>query len=300
MEKIIQKKLQLPRLLIIGCGDIAMRLLPRLTQIYRVFALVREPSRCASVRACGAVPIVGDLDHPASLRRLAHLAPTVLHLAPPALEGVIDQRTRRLCGILPALTRLVYVSTSGVYGDCAGAEIDECQPVRPVNARAKRRVDAENTLRAWALRTQSNLAIVRVPGIYAQDRLPIARIEKSMPALLPEEDVYTNHIHADDLANILFHALFQARPNRVYHAVDDSEMKMGEYFDAVADSVNLPRPPRMARSEIDKILSPAMLSFMAESRRLQNRRIKQELGVRLRYPTVASSLCGAAVDNSSN
>ncbi len=299
MEKIIQQKLQRPRLLIIGCGDIAMRLLPRLTRIYRVFALVREPSRCASVRACGAIPVLGDLDQAASLRRLAQLAPIVLHLAPPALEGVIDQRTRRLCAILPALTRLVYVSTSGVYGDCAGAEIDECRAVRPVNARAKRRVDAENTLRAWALRTQSDLAIVRVPGIYALDRLPVTRIEKSMPALLPEEDVYTNHIHADDLANILFHALFHARPNRLYHAVDDSHMKMGEYFDAVADFKKLPRPPRQTRDEINKVLSPAMLSFMAESRRLKNKRIKQELGVRLRYPTVASCLCGATVDNSS-
>ncbi len=298
MKKNTQQKFARPRLLIIGCGDIAQRLLPRLCQIYRVFALVREPARAASVRSLGAIPILGDLDQLHSLRRLAQLAPTVLHLAPPPLSGEIDPRTRRLCGILPALTHLVYVSTSGVYGDCGGREIDECQTVRPVNLRAKRRVDAENSLRAWARRTQSRLSIVRVPGIYAQDRLPLARLEKQLPALLEEQDVYTNHIHADDLANILFHAIFKGRPNRVYHAVDDSEMKMGDYFDAVADHQHLPRPPRLPRGEIETILSAAMLSFMAESRRLQNRRIKQELAVRLRYPTILDGLCGAAVDNS--
>ncbi|MBI3229688.1 MAG: SDR family oxidoreductase [Burkholderiales bacterium] len=279
-----------PRLLLIGCGDIGMRLLPRLTQIYRVFALIREPSRAPSIRALGAVPLLGDLDQPASLWRLGSLASYVLHLAPPALDGVLDQRTRNLCHILPATRRLVYVSTSGVYGDCGGVRINESQAVHPVNARAKRRVDAEKTLRAWARRTGSSLAIIRVPGIYAQDRLPLARLEKQLPALLPEQDVYTNHIHAEDLAHILLHALFKARSNRIYHAVDDSEMKMGEYFDAVADSLGFARPPRLPRAEIEQVLSPAMLSFMSESRRLNNQRIKQELGVRLHFPTVASAL----------
>jgi len=98
--------------------------------------------------------------------------------------------------------------------------------------------------------------------------------------------VYTNHIHADDLAHIIVHALFHARPCRVYHAVDDSDMKMADYFDAVADAFALQRPPRLPRAELSREVSPMLLSFMSESRRLTNARLKEELGVRLRYPSV--------------
>ncbi len=153
-----------------------------------------------------------------------------------------------------------------------------------------RRVDAERTLRRWARRAGSRLAILRVPGIYAQDRLPLERLQKGTPALAQDDDVYTNHIHADDLARLIALALFRAAPSRIYHAVDDSDMRMGEYFDAVADAFGLPRPPRLPREQLRDMVSPMMLSFMSESRRLQNRRITEELGMRLRYPTVAAAL----------
>ncbi|UWE19225.1 NAD-dependent epimerase/dehydratase family protein [Herbaspirillum huttiense] len=284
------KKLGLPRVLILGCGDVGLRLVPLLLPRYRVLAVTSNPDRRAELRAAGAIPIVADLDAPLTLGRLARLAPTIVHLAPPQSEGRIDRRTRNLAAILPEGARLVYVSTTGVYGDCAGASFDETRSVRPQNARAVRRVDAETVLRAWARRRQGKLSILRVPGIYAADRLPLERLHKGLPALVAQEDVHTNHIHADDLARICQAAMRLGAPNRVYHAVDDTDLKMGDYFDAVADAAGLSRPPRLPRSELERSVSPMMLSFMSESRRLHNARIKEELGVRLRYPDVQSLL----------
>ena len=292
MKKLTIQKFKLPRLLIVGCGDVGMRLLPLLRPYFRVFATTSQPSRCAELRALGAVPLVVDLDRPATLRRLAGLASHVVHLAPPPAEGPLDRRTRNLTAILPEHARLVYVSTTGVYGDCGGALFDESRPVAPRNARALRRVDAEQVLRRWARRAGAQLSILRVPGIYAADRLPLKRLQAGTAALVEAEDVYTNHIHADDLAAIIARALYRALPNRVYHAVDDSDMKMAEYFDAVADAFRLPRPPRLVRAELQQVVTPALLSFMSESRRLSNGRIKRELGVRLRYATVAQMLKG--------
>ncbi len=272
-----------------GCGDVGMRLLPLLAGRYRVFAMTRDPGRCAELRAAGAVPVVADLDHPASLARLRGLAQRVVHLAPPRPEGERDVRTRHLAALLPEGARVVYVSTTGVYGDCGGALVTETRSVAPKNARARRRVDAERVLRAWARRNAGQLSILRVPGIYAAERLPLKRLHEGTPALRPEDDVYTNHIQADDLARIILHALRRALPNRVYHAVDDTRMQMGAYFDAVADAYGLPRPPRLARADLQAQVSPMLLSFMSESRRLDNARLR-ELGVCLRYPDVATTL----------
>lgn len=284
------KKFGRPRLLIVGCGDVGMRLLPLVRQRFRVFAVTSRAERCAELRAAGAVPVVADLDRPRTLKRLAGLAQYVVHLAPPQAEGMLDRRTRNVTAILPEGAVVVYISTTGVYGDCAGARIDETSPVAPVNARAWRRVDAERVLRAAALERHGRAAILRAPGIYARERLPLKRLEEGTPALIDADDVYTNHIHADDLARIAALALFRALPGRVYNAVDDSEMKMGEYFDAVADAFGLARPPRLARAELAAQSSPLRLSFMSESRRIGNGRLRQELGVRLRYPTVAAAL----------
>jgi nucleoside-diphosphate-sugar epimerase len=295
MKNNTMQKFGLPRLLIVGCGDVGMRLLPLVRARFRVFAVTSNPDHRAILRAAGAVPIVADLDRPASLQRLARLAPNVVHLAPPQADGSLDRRTRRLSAILPDGARVVYVSTSGVYGDCQGQLIDETRAVAPHNARAWRRVDAERVLRDWARRAGGRLAIVRAPGIYARERLPLVRLQQGTPALLEQDDVYTNHIHADDLARIVALALFRALPGRLYNAVDDTHMLMGDYFDSVADAFGLARPPRVARAELAAEVSPIKLSFMAESRRIGNARIKRELGVRLAYPEVRAALARMAL-----
>ena len=281
-------------LLIIGCGDVARRALPLLAAHYRVYALVRKPE--SLLARFGVTQILGDLDHPSSLKRLAGLAELVLHFAPPPESGkTADPRTRHLIAalqrgkILPR--RLVYISTSGIYGDCGGAVVRETRPARPQTARARRRVDAEAQLRRWGSKPGGpSVAILRAPGIYAADRLPLERIRRGDPVLCEADDVFTNHIHADDLARAGIAALRRGRPNRAYHASDDSALRMADWFDAVADAFGLPRPPRVARTEAESRLSPAVLSFMAESRRLDNARLKRELGMRLAYPTVTAGL----------
>ena len=297
MKTPYKQKFNLPRLLIVGCGDVGMRLLPLVRTRFRVFAVTSSVDRCAELRAAGAVPVVADLDDRASLARLKGLARYIVHLAPPPGQGAFDVRSRNLSAILPDGARLVYVSTSGVYGDCQGQRIDETRPVAPRNARAVRRVDAERVLREWARRSASTLAIVRAPGIYARERLPLERLRLGTPALRVEDDVYTNHIHADDLARIVALALMRGLPGRIYNAVDDTELQMAQYFDAVADAFGLARPSRLARAELAQQVSPQLMSFMSESRRIANRRIKQELGVRLRYPAMLPALTALANTN---
>jgi len=281
--------------LLVGCGDIARRLMPLLPAAYRVHALLRDRAKFADWRTRGALSVYGDLDDRRTLLRTAGLADSVIHLAPPPSGGTDDRRTAHLLatlsrGRLPR--RLVYISTSGVYGDRGGAWVDETSAVAPQSARARLRVDAEQQIRAWARRNGVKAIILRVPGIYAEDRLPLERLRAGTPAIVAEEDSYTNHIHADDLARIIIAALRRGRHNRVYHAVDDDGMKMGDYFDRIADAQGLPRPPRRPRAEVRQVVSPMLWSFMAESRRMSNRRMKQELGVRLRYPTLDSALGG--------
>jgi len=284
-----------PRILVVGCGDVGRRLLTVLGARYRVFATVRSIEGAAALRRLGALPIVADLDDPRTLDRLGGLASIVIHLAPPPSTGGDDPRTRSLLRVLRNVERLVYVSTSGVYGDCRGAAIDETRAVAPTTARARRRVDAERQLRGWACRTGTTLGILRVPGIYAGDRLPIARLQAGTPALRSADDVHTNHIHADDLARIVALAIFRGASQRVYHAVDDSALRMGDWFDLVADTHGLQRPERLAREDIESHISPALLSFMSESRRLSNQRLREELGVRLRYPTVREGLAARRI-----
>lgn len=290
-----------PTLLIVGCGDIGLRVLRLLAPRWRVFALTSQASRRQLLRDAGAVPLVGNLDEPATLWRLGGLADAVLHLAPPDAEGSAardDPRTRHLLRALARggrVRRLVYASTSGVYGDCGGERFDETRPVRPTTARAWRRVDAEAQVRLFGRQTGAAVSILRIPGIYAADRPghPRERLLRGTPALLDEDDVYTNHVHADDLARACVAALLRGAPQRVYHACDEGELKMGQYFDLAADLCGLPRPRRISREQAREELSPLLLSFMSESRRLDNRRLRQELRLRLRYPTVREGLSAA-------
>ncbi len=286
------------RVLLIGCGDVALRTADLLHPKVRLYGLTRRAEDAPRLRTHGVVPIVGDLDLLSSLSRLRAAPFAVLHFAPPPSEGRDDPRTQKL---LAALTRarsipqrFVYVSTSGVYGDCAGARVTEVRPRRAQTPRARRRVAAEDRLRNWAMRHGVTLAILRAPGIYADTRLPLDRIKHGTPVLADEDDVFTNHIHAADLARATVAALFRAKPNRAYNVTDDAELKMGGWFDAVADAFHLPRPPRVSWDEAERRLAPMLLSFMSESRRLSNTRMKRELRMRLLYPNPTQLLAAIA------
>ncbi|WP_247661229.1 NAD-dependent epimerase/dehydratase family protein [Ideonella alba] len=278
-----------PSLLIVGCGDVGMRVLRVLGRHWRVLALTSQPARLAELRAAGATPLLGDLDQPGSLWRLAGLADAVLHLAPPPGAGTEDPRTRHLlqalsrCGQRPRV--LVYGSTTGVYGDAGGALFDETRPVAPATDRARRRVAAEQALRA-AGRRGWRVVLLRIPGIHAPDRAggsAIDRVRQGRPLLRPEDDVFTNHIHADDLARACVAALWRGGPQRAYHVTDGVDCLMGEWYDQAADLAGLPRLPRVTREEMTRTASPMSLSFMGESRRLRNERLRRELGVEPRH-----------------
>jgi len=297
------------RILIVGCGDVGQRVARALQGVspgrprVRVLALTSSAERVAPLRALGITPLLGNLDHAASLRRLSGLAMRVLHLAPPPGQGAggadwwRDPRTVALARALRLRSlpdALVYASTSGVYGDCGGAWVTETRPVAPGTPRAQRRVDAERAMRHLG-RAGVRTSILRVPGIYAPDReggTPEGRLRKGTPVLVAEDDVYTNHIHADDLARACVAALWRGAAQRVYHASDDTDLKMGDYVDLAADLYGLPRPPRLPRSTAQAELPLTLLSFMGESRRLDNTRLRRELRLRLRYPTVAQGLRG--------
>ncbi|KLR57575.1 MULTISPECIES: SDR family oxidoreductase [unclassified Diaphorobacter] len=295
------------RVLIIGCGDVGLRVVRSLNGPQggsgrpRVLALTSSPTRVPQLRGAGVTPLLGNLDDAATLARLAGVATRVLHLAPPPGEREVGPRwwlDPRSTALARALRRrtlpqsLVYASTSGVYGDCAGDWVPESRPVAPATPRAQRRVNAERAMRHLG-RAGVPVSILRVPGIYAPDReggTPEARLRRGTPVLAEPDDVYTNHIHADDLARACMLALWRARAQRIYNVADDSQLKMGDYFDFAADLYGLPRPPRVQRSTAQEQLPLSLLSFMGESRRLTTKRMARELRLRLRYPTVREGL----------
>jgi len=310
----LPRRFRQPRLLLVGCGDVAARLAGQIGSRYRLRALLRhkpDSSTWQAWRTLGATPVAADLDQPATLQRIRGVATHIIYLAPPAdsnpAKAPADARLNRFLAALNGGAslprRLVYIGTSGVYGDCQGAHVQESRPSSPKTPRGQRRAAAEATLRRWArtrirasaaphLRTDpARIAtnagsILRVPGIYAGNRLPADRLRTGTPALRPEDDTWTNHIHADDLARISWLTLGRGRSLRTYNTSDNSTLKMGDWFDAVADACDLPRPKRLPRHELKALVSPMLYSFMSESRRLDNERLRKELRIELRYPTV--------------
>jgi nucleoside-diphosphate-sugar epimerase len=285
-----------PSLFIVGCGDVGLRVARLLHGRYRLLALTSTPARAQALRDAGVVPLIGNLDRAETLYRLGSLADAVLHLAPPPLTGRADPRTANLLQCLARagrVRRIVYGSTTGVYGDCAGAMFDETRAVNPTTDRAQRRVDAEAQLRQFGSAVGVTVTVLRIPGIYAGDREgghPRERLRRGSPVLNAADDVYTNHIHADDLARACVAALVRGLPQRVVHACDDTDLKMADYFDLAADLEGVARPRRISREQAAVELSPMLLSFMSESRRLSNHRLKSELKLKLRYPTVNTGL----------
>jgi nucleoside-diphosphate-sugar epimerase len=279
-----------PSLLIVGCGDIGLRVAALLRGRWRLLALTSSPERIAELRAAGITPLLGDLDDAPSLARLADLADALLYLAPPASHGSTERRMTTLLHAMARGSRLqhiVYVSTSGVFGDWAGARIDETRRPAPASERAQRRLDAELSLRLHGRAFGVRVTLLRVPGIYGRgEGGPLERVARGAPLPAHADTVYTSHIHADDLARACVAALHRGQPQRVIHVSDDSEIRLGAYFDLAADLSGQPRLKRVSEMEAP-LPAPALPT---ESRRLLNTRLKQELRLRLRYPTVAEGL----------
>lgn len=272
--------------------------LARVQRHVRTFALTSQMQRTSELRDAGITPLLGNLDQPHSLKRLAGLATRVVHLAPPPLHDNHDPRTLRLARALMLRTSpssVVYGSTSGVYGDCDGAWVTESRLTNPATSRAQRRVDAEQRLRYLARlrRNAMRVSVLRIPGIYANDRVggtPRDRLIRGTAVLQKQDDVFTNHIHANDLARACQLAIWRGKTQRTYNINDDSQMLMGDYFDMAAEVYQLPKPPRISRAQAKLELGEMQMSFMSESRRLVNTRMKRELRLRLLYPQVQDGL----------
>jgi nucleoside-diphosphate-sugar epimerase len=290
----LPRRFRRTRLLLVGCGDVGQRMARQLQSHpgLAIAALSASPEKAPVLHQMGLKVVQGNLDLPNSLNRLAGWAQRVLHLAPPPNNGWTDPRTRAL---LLALARrslpkhIVYGSTTGVYGDRKGAVTPETAPLKPQSPRGHRRVSAETGLMAWGLTHHCSVSVLRIPGIYAPDRSGASvreRLLKQTPVLVRSEDVFTSHIHADDLARACWLALWRAQPQRRYNVNDDTRLRMGDYYDLLADMNGLPRPPRVSRQQAGEKIPLGLLSFMGESKRLRNERMKNELGLVLRYATV--------------
>ncbi len=264
-----------------------------------VSALVRSAEKAEALDAAGILVLPGDLDHPDTLQGLSAAGTLVYYFAPPPAAGITDPRIENALSVLHGANlprRVVLISTTGVYGDCGGAWIDEDHPVHPQTDRSKRRLAAEHALRDWSTTTGVPIVILRVPGIYGPGRLPLERIARREPVVREEDSPFTNRIHADDLARACFLAGRRGRRGAIYNISDGHPTTMTDYFNRVADHAGLPRPPALPLAEARHRLSAGMLSYLGESRRLDNRRMRDELGVVLQYPDLATGLpaCGDA------
>lgn len=279
---------------IIGCGDIGKRI-SALWQARGagVQALARSPASAKQLELLGIAPVIGDLDQPESLTALPVAGALLYYLAPPPAQGDTDPRMRTLVETLavsPLPGRIIYISTTGVYGDNHGAWVTEDTPLQPKAARSKRRVDAESVLRTFGKDYGVPVIILRVPGIYGPGRLPIEAIKTRRPVLDENESGYTNRIHAQDLARVCVVAAERGRADAVYNVSDGHPSSMTGYFNQLADILGEPRPPVVSRAEAQRVLKPGMLSYLDESRRVDNRRMCEELGVKLLYPTLEAGL----------
>ena len=280
--------------LITGCGDIGRRVAALLqAENHQVTGCVRSKESAAVLDRSGIRAVTVDLDRPAAKSGWAHGIDAVFYFAPPPPQGEQDPRMQAFLQALDVEAsprRIVYISTSAVYGDCQGAWISESQAVNPATARGQRRLDAEQRLMAWCDAHDSQWILLRVPGIYGPGKLPLARLRKGTPVLREEDSPYTNRIHADDLAPICVAAMKSSHANTVYNVSDGHPSNMTDYFFKVADAAGLPRPPTVSRIEAQEVLSAGMLSFLKDSRRMSNSKMLAELAVTLRYPDLDAGL----------
>jgi len=280
--------------LIVGCGAIGQRvaaLLP--ASRFDVTGVVRSDESRERLATAGVSAVCLDLDRlEPGIDRECQSA-DIFYFAPPSPAGQQDLRMRAFLGTLQdamPVRRIVYISTSAVYGDCQGAWITETQPINPATPRGHRRLDAEQQLLAWCQAHATQWVILRVPGIYGPGKLPLERLRKGTPVLREEDSPYTNRIHADDLAVICVAAMHGPVANTVYNVSDGHPSNMTDYFFRVADAAGLPRPPEVSREEAQAVMSPGMLSFLQDSRRMDNSKLLRDLGVELQYPDLAAGL----------
>ena len=281
---------------IVGCGDIGKRV----AKIWKnagksVFAVVRSQSSQQNLEKSQIQSYSQDLDNLDKISPFSYKQSLLYYFAPPPMQGVEDSRMVSFLKHLDKSnlpTQFIYISTSGVYGDQQGKLINESVPVNPQVDRAKRRYFAEQALTRWAKQRSVAITILRVGGIYGPGRLPLQRLKDQIPMLHENLAPQTNRIHADDLAQVCIAVAKQKTKNEIYNVSDGTNSNMTEYFNTIADFCNLPSPPLVDWDEAEKTISQGMLSYLKESRRMDNTKMMTELKIKLRYPTLKQGLKG--------
>ena len=278
-------------ILIAGCGYLGQRLVLELGAKPQITGLVKTAQTAEALVQQGISPMIRDLDQP--LVTPLEGWRQIYYFAPPPSQGQQDTRMTHFLRALDTGSgdiRLVYLGTTGVYGDCSGAWVDESQPVRPTADRALRRLHAEQQLKQWRSDTGNEVVFLRVAGIYGPGRLPLERLRQRKPMIAAEHAPWTNRIHVDDLVQVCMVAMERGREGEVYNVSDGQPGNMSDYFNQVADATGLPRPPLIAPEDAAGQLSAGLRSYLAESRRIDNRKMLEELGIKLKYPTLAQGL----------
>ncbi len=279
--------------LIIGCGDLGRRLAAAYRAEGReVVGVVRSAESAEALKTAGITPLRCDLDGD-DLPRLPSRAAALFYLAPPVDVGKDDVRIERLLAHLEvtgAPSRFLYMSTTGVYGDCGGRWIDENATLNPSTHRAQRRISAEGAVRKWCRTQGIPWVILRVPAIYGPGRLLTERLKSGQPTIRPEQCSYTNRIHIHDLVAVCHAAMARAPKDSVYNVSDGQPSTITDYLFTLAELTGLPKPPLITMQEAEKTLSPSLMSFLKESKRIHNLKMLEELDIALRYPDLASGL----------
>jgi nucleoside-diphosphate-sugar epimerase len=285
---------------IIGCGYTGRRLAERLRYSgTRVRGFAVSASSLKQIAALGAEALPLDLDD--AISRIDVTDSLVYYSVPPARANGDARLARFLDGLRGTPTRLVYLGTTGVYGDQAGAAVNEDTPPAPRTERAIRRLAAETMLRNWADAHRVSWCVLRVAGIYGPGRLPLDRLHRGVPAIVPHEATPTNRIHVSDLVTACVAAGFAAAADRrIYNVSDGSDYTLTDYLQRVASIAHLPSPPLVSRSEAERTLSASSWSFLAESRRVANGRLLQELGIELEYRDLDAGIRASLEDASLN
>lgn len=278
-------------LFIVGCGAIGRRI-AQLSQ-------AQGGSVCTCNRGDAGIEgtrhFTGNLDDSSTLKGLPTRGAGVIYLAPPPGGGVEETRLRNFCASIQEgyePEKVVYLSTSAVYGDCRDGVVTEETPPNPQTSRGKRRLHGERLLTVWGHERGVAVVILRVGAIYAADRLPVNQLKSGQPVLREEEALPTNRIHADDLSRICLAALERGRDGDIFNVSDGTSTTMTGYFNAAADRLGLPRPAQVTREEACRVMTPLMISYFSDSRVMDNRRMLEDLGITLLYPDLAAGLGG--------
>jgi nucleoside-diphosphate-sugar epimerase len=281
------------RAIIAGCGYVGKKLASRLkSEGYSVATIVRSIESCnilAQDYTCYNI----DLDSDESLPKLDFTDAVLFYFIPPPAQGITDSRIARFLSLIPsqqALRKIVLISTTGVYGNCGEEWVDEERIPAPDTDRARRRLDAENVLTEWCHKRALDCVILRVPGIYGPDKLPVKRLQEKKPVLDLSESPWSNRIHIDDLVQSCINAMHYAGEFRVFNVSDGHPSSMTDFFLSVATALNLPLPPQISLEECKAIFSENMMSYLLESKKIKNERLLKALNVQIKYPTLQQGL----------